>query len=148
MDDRCPECGAALAGVSSCQEHFYAMLALEAEIPGGPTGEAHFYAVASYGLQHPAGMGYTAATLAGLRRSLARQLAGEATLDQIRRHVRREANGPQRVLRREGDQVPSWPLSAWPMSVADVLAAGAARYEALTAAWARSIISTLDQAGA
>jgi hypothetical protein len=55
MADRptCPECGAAAPEGGTCRDNFHALLLLEAEVPGGPGRLPHFYAVASYGLQHP-----------------------------------------------------------------------------------------------
>src|SRR5262245_21049513 len=144
----CHECGAAVPEGGACRDHFHALLQLESEIPGGPGEVPHFLAVSSYALQHPEGMNYTAEALAGSRRSVADQLAGRATLEQIRRRVRRAVNGPQRVTRRPGDPVPRWPVAAWPMTVADVLAGGAEGYTGRVEQWARSIVRTLDEAEA
>ena len=63
----CAECGAPLPAGGTCRELFHELLALESRLPGGPTGIAHFHAVACYALQHPDGMGYTADALTGLR---------------------------------------------------------------------------------
>jgi hypothetical protein len=46
-----PECGAAVPDGAMCRDNFHAPLLLESEIPGGPGSVAHFYAVATYGLQ-------------------------------------------------------------------------------------------------
>lgn len=56
----CPECGASVPEGGSGRDHFHALLLLESQIPGGPGLLPHFYAVATYGLQHPRGMNYTA----------------------------------------------------------------------------------------
>jgi len=93
MAGACPECGAPVPGGASCHDHFHALLLLESEIPGGPGNTAHFYAVGSYALQHPESMGYTAAALAGLRARLAERVAGRVTMEQVRRRVRRAAEG-------------------------------------------------------
>jgi hypothetical protein len=45
------ECGAAVPDGATCCGNFHALLLLESEIPGGPGIVAHFYAVATYGLQ-------------------------------------------------------------------------------------------------
>ncbi len=147
MSPTCPECGAAVPDGGSCRDNFHALLLLESEVPGGPGGLPHFYAVGSYALQHPDGMGYTAVALVGLRASLADALAGRATLEAIRHRARRGAEGARRVTRRAGDEVVRWPVRGWPMTVADVCAGGAAGYGERVARWARSILDALDAAG-
>jgi Family of unknown function (DUF5946) len=142
----CPECGAPLPDGGTCRRNLDSLLLLEWEIPGGPGGMAHFLAVSSYVLQHPDAMGSTAEALAGLRRCVADQLAGRVTMEQLRRRVRRAADGTRRITRRAGDDVPRWPVGAWPMTVADVLAGGAEGYGERVAAWADSIVRTLDAA--
>lgn len=47
----CPECGAALAGVSACIDHFHALLAAEAE--HAELRAMHGLTVLSYYAQHP-----------------------------------------------------------------------------------------------
>lgn len=144
----CPECGAPVPEGGSCRDHFHALLLLEAEVPGAPGRLPHFYAVASYALQHPESMGYTAAALTGLRASVADCLEGRATLDQVRHRMRRETDGAVRVTRRAGDEVPRWKVERWPMTVADVCAAGADGYCERVAEWARSICRALQAAEA
>jgi hypothetical protein len=124
------------------------MLLLESEIPGGPGETPHFLAVTSYALQHPEGMNFTAESLAQSRRIVAERLAGDTTLDQIRKQVRRATDGPQRVTRRAGDQIVQWQVSQWPMTVADVLAGGIEGYAGRVEQWARSIVRTLAEAEA
>ena len=147
MSPTCPECGAAVPDGGSCRDNFHALLLLESEVPGAPGGLPHFYAVGSYALQHPDGMGYTAAALAGLRASLADALVGRATLEAIRRSARRGATEAGRVTRRPGDEMVRWPVQGWPMTVADVCAAGTAGYGERVARWVRSILDALDAAG-
>jgi hypothetical protein len=131
----------------TCRDNFHTLLLLEAEVPGAPGALPHFYAVGCYALQHPDGMAYTAAALAGLRASLADGLAGRATPEAIRRRAGRGAEGARRVTRRAGDEVVRWPVREWPMTVADVCAGGTAGYGERVARWARSILDTLDAAG-
>jgi hypothetical protein len=137
-------------GGGSCRDNFHALLLLESQIPGGPGALPHFYAVASYGLQHPDSMNYTAAALAGLRASLAEVLDGRATPGVIRRRNRRPLNGPVRVTRRPGEAEVPWRRGGWSMTVADVLpvAAEVAAYAERVARWARSIREALDAEGA
>src|SRR3954462_15863374 len=108
MSNCCPQCGAPVPDGSSCRDYFHALLLLEAEIPGGPGALPHFYAVASYGLQHPDSMNYTAEALDGLRVSLADVLDGRATPGAIRRRSRRALEGAVRVMRRPGDEEVAW----------------------------------------
>jgi hypothetical protein len=128
----------------SCRDHFHALLLLEAEVPGAPGGVPHFYAVAGYGLQHPGSMGYTAGVAEGLRASVADVLDGRATLAGIRKLTRARFGGPARVTRREGEPAVEWYRGPWPMTVADVLAAGVDGYAAAVESWARSVRETLD----
>ena len=153
MSDVCSECGAPLTDVTACVQHFHAMLLLEYEVAADPVataggqGEvAHFYAVSSYILQHPEGMNYTAEALIDLRREVADHLAGRVSLATLRPRVRRAADGPARITRRPGDVVPRWPVTAWPMTVANVVNGGVEGYCDRVTAWAESIIRTLGAA--
>src|SRR5262245_570485 len=74
----CPECGATIPGGGTCRDNFHALLLLESEVPGGPGDVPHFYAVASYGLQHPGSMNYTAGVAGGLLTAVADVLDGRA----------------------------------------------------------------------
>jgi hypothetical protein len=155
MSVTCHECGVALADGAACIDHFHALLLLESEVAADPVeaaggrGEvAHFYAVSAYVLQHPEGMGYTAGALDGLRRAVADHLAGRVTLAGLRPRVRHAADGPARITRRAGDEVPRWPVAAWPMTVADVVSGGVEGYGERAASWAESVIRTLDAAAA
>jgi hypothetical protein len=148
MHTTCPECGAQLPAGGSCRDNFHALLLLEWDIPGGPGEGIHFLAVASYVLQHPDSMNYTAEALAGLRRNIADHLQGRVTLEQVRARTRGAADGPVRVTRRSGDEVVRWPVRSWPITVVEVLAGGVEGYAERVTAWARGIIHTLDAAGA
>lgn len=139
----CPECGAPVAAGSTCHDNFHALLALEATVPGAQGGLPHFYAVASYGLQHPDSMGFLASTLSGLRDSVAAALAGEP-VEGLRRRATDGAARLGRVTRREGEPAPRWDVERWPTTVADVLAAGADSYADSVEAWARSIVETTE----
>ena len=144
MPGVCPECGAPVPGGGACRDNFHALLLLESEIPGGPGDVPHFYAVASYALQHPESMGYTAEAVAGLRACLADHLDARLSLDAVRRRVRRGAEGANRVTRRGGDEVVRWPVGTWPVTVADVCAGGTEGYGERVEQWARSIREMLD----
>jgi Family of unknown function (DUF5946) len=140
----CPECGATTPEGGTCRDNFHALLLLESEVPGGPGGVPHFYAVASYGLQHPGSMNYTAGVAEGLRAAVAGVLDGRATLADIRRRTRATFDGPTRVTRRGGEPGVDWYRGAWPLTVTDVLAAGVGGYAAAVERWARSVLETLD----
>jgi hypothetical protein len=144
MSAPCPECGAPVPEGGSCRDHFHGLLLLESRVPGAPGELPHFYAVASYVLQHPDLMNYTADALAGLRAGLGDALDGRATLPELRRRARLAANGPTRITRRAGDSTVPWRRGGWPMSVADVCAGGAEGYADRVACWARTIRETLD----
>jgi hypothetical protein len=108
MAEVCPECGAPVPEGGSCRDTFHALLLREWEIPGGPGALAHYYAVAAYGLQHPDSMNYTADALAGLHAGLADVLDGRATIDALRRPMRRALDGQVRITRRAGEPAVSW----------------------------------------
>jgi hypothetical protein len=127
----------------TCRDNFHALLLLEADVPGAPGALPHFYAVASYVLQHPKSMNYTAPALAGLQKSIADSLDG-APLEAIRRRTRREMDGPTRATRRAGDPAVGWYTGPWPMTIADILKADADNYAERVASWARSVRETLD----
>lgn len=99
MRDVCPECGAAVPEGGSCRDNFHALLLLESEIPGAAGSLPHFYAVASYVLQHPDTMHYTPDALGNLRVNLTDSLDGRATLEEILRRTRHAANGSVRDRR-------------------------------------------------
>ena len=123
---------------------FHALLLLEAELPGGPGEVPHFFAVASYGVQHPRSMGYTLETVRGLQGELAAVVRGETQLSDVRRRVRFRASAEGRVTRRSGDVVPGWPAVRWPLTVADVLAHGVDGYPEWVARWASAVVETVD----
>jgi hypothetical protein len=143
----CPECGAAQSDRDSCQTYLGELLALESLVPGGPTQMAHFFAIASFNLQHPSS--FTTEVLESLRRSLDNAVAGRVDIPTLRRRARYVAEGPKRVLRRDAaadDKRPSgWP-SVWPMTVLDVCRAAPDTYNAKAEEWARSVAVTLARA--
>jgi hypothetical protein len=107
---------------------------------------AHFFAVATYGLQHPDSMNYTAQTLLGLYASVSDVLHRRATLDEIRARTRQAANGTTRVTRRAGDAAVPWRRGDWPVTVMDVLKVEAeqAAYAESVTSWACATVETLD----
>ena len=139
----CPECGARIAPGGSCRDNFHALLALESDIPGGPGETAHFFAVATYGLQHPDSMGYTETTVKGLLDAVHDVLDGRASVADIRARMQRLAASHGRVTRRDGDSIPRNAVDAWPTVVTDVVAGGVDGYQERAKQWARSVVETL-----
>ncbi len=142
-DERCPECGAQVPPGADCRSNLHALLALESEIPGGPGLLPHFYLVATYGLQHPAGMGHTQETADGLVSAVCDALEGRATIEDLRRRARYAAKQAGRVTRRGDEPVPDWQVDRWPMVATDVLAGGVDGYGARVERWARSVITAI-----
>ena len=87
----------------SCRDHFHALLLLEGEISEVPGSILHFYVVATYGLQHPDSMNFTAEALAGLREAVADSLDEKATMEEIRHRAREGARKLGRITRRAGE---------------------------------------------
>jgi hypothetical protein len=111
----------------------------------------HFYAVATYGLQHPDSMNYTAEALANLRVAVADALDGRMTVAGLRQGGRRATDGPVRVTRRAGDAEVAWRRGGWTMTIADVCTAdtfGAydtrEEFADRVVRWASSVRETLD----
>jgi len=156
---RCADCGAPLpSGAATCRPYLDDLLAIEWQIPGGPGERAHFLAVSTFNLQHPAPFGPE--HLAGLRRNHAAILDEAMTFDGLRRFTRAGTDGAGRVLRRDvsgrrlelgaprtpTDPVdPNWPRR-WAISIADVLNATPADYADRVEAWAVATRATLDRA--
>src|SRR5688500_7852208 len=93
----CSECGAPLPS-GDCRQSLHELLALEAQVPGGPGELPHFFTVAAYNLQHPSV--FEPDVILGLRESLVDALAGRVDIDDLRRRARYGAEGNKRVLRR------------------------------------------------
>jgi len=147
----CPECGSPLPESGSCKAYLDEALLVEWSIPGGPGNRAHFLAVASFNLQHPAG--FEREVIERLRESHAEVRAGRLRIEDLVRETRRRTNGPQRVMRgaladpslsREHlDQ--RWPTS-WPMTVLDVCRVEPGEYAARVEEWASATARALEGA--
>lgn len=139
----CPECGAPVPEQGTCRDNLHALLFIEAEVPGAAGDVAHFFAVASYVLQHPRTMGLTREALEGVRGQLAAVVAGESTLPEVRTTVRSLAADAGRVTRRGDETAPQWPVTSWTQTIADVLEGGPDQYRDRVAQWARSVSTDL-----
>lgn len=127
-------------------ELFHALLALEWGIPRGPGELPHFFAVSSYALQHPVTMRYTEESARAQREAARDALEGRIGVAVLRQRARSRAEGARRVVRHDGEPIPEVPVTAWPMTVADVVAGGVDGYAERVARWARSVVDTLDAA--
>ena len=139
----CDECGADLAGTGTCSDVFHRMLAMEWEIPGASGGMAHFYAVASYQLQHPVASRLSMDSLARLRESV-RVALGGAQIPALRERARAGSRREGRVTRRDGDAIPSWGAVAWTTNVGEIVSAGVDGYETRVESWAASVLDDLE----
>lgn len=134
----CAECGAPRVDGLGCWEllgHLLAWEASDAELQ-----REHFLTVASYNLQHPAQ--FTDDAIAGLRQAFADYLDRGISIAEIRRRASAAVDGSRRVRRDEADRRPV--LRRWPMTIADVYAAGVSRDAAeRVRRWARAVRSQL-----
>lgn len=146
----CVECGAALPASGACRDHFNNLLLLESQIPGGPTGLSHFYAVGVYLLQHPDSMNMRRQSLVGLRSAIADALDGRVTIEDVRRRARQGAAAMGRVTRRPGEPEFPWRRGSWPATVTDVLGVEPKRDDYLVGVsrWARLVVEALAAATA
>lgn len=145
---RCPECGAPVAKGAVCRDTFHALLALESLVPGGPGRLPHFYAVATYQLQHPESMRLTVSALAGLRAAVSDALDGAVGIPDLRERAQRGATAAGRVTRREGDVVPVRTVTEWSVNVSEVLDGGVEGYAERVAEWAVGVLRDLEAAEA
>ncbi|WP_163542929.1 DUF5946 family protein [Occultella kanbiaonis] len=145
---RCPECGAVLPSGGDCWERVHELLETEARLlPGIEVGLlAHFFAIATYQLQHPSRL--TGGAVTQLRDGVRRMLGSDRPpIAHLRRQVRGFAEGPSRVARRAaaGDRahVPHWP-TRWTMTATDVIGGPQADYADAVERWARRTLGDLD----
>lgn len=157
-DTVCQECGAVLPVDDDCWSRVNELLEIETralasldlELDPEAGKRAHFFAIATYQLQHPSRV--TLPNLERLRAGVAEMLAPHARpLEALRRDIARATNGAQRVTRRApvGDRshVPDWPRQ-WSMTAADVIAAPDHAYPDEVARWARATLSDIERTGA
>jgi hypothetical protein len=156
----CPECGAPLGDGETCLDLFNRMLALEwqaiALLGDGPSADSvppppsdlglrtHFFAVATYQLQHPDGL--EAGAVLGLRESIGDMLAGRTTIAETRAKARRLFDGPRRVRRQiatERDPALGPSPEHWPMTVADCCDVAPEAYFDVVRRWTESAMATI-----
>lgn len=154
MTPACRECGAPMSPErADCRALFHDLLALEARIPDGPGEMAHYLAVTTYNLQHPAA--FTSEAREHMLTGLTGALSGELTVEDLRRRARRAYDGPKRVLRERGvapgdprnEPVAGW-HTAWTLTVLHALGAEPDRdaYHARVREWAEAVLASVRPA--
>jgi hypothetical protein len=143
----CPYCGAVHPDATTCEDDFHQFLYWEQELmeAGNILMETHFLMVAAYHMQHP--HIYSSEALAGIRTNVARYLAGDASLDELRSETRETARSDKRkttVTAREGNHGAYATPVEWTMHAVDVVTAGKDQYVVSIRRWAESIITALD----
>lgn len=143
MSVRCQECGAPLPDGGSCRDNFHDLLALEWEVPGGAGTVAHFFAVSSYGLQHPVSMRYTVEAIAWLKSAVTEALETGCSIESLRASARTQGQDAH-VTRRDGDPVADWGVERWTLTVTDALSGGVDGYAGRVRKWAAAVIRDID----
>ena len=142
----CSACGAPQTDGAACEDHFHQMLYWEAE--NGVNGEVHHLMVLCYHLQHP--HLYSREGLAeGLRLLEAFVAAGVSPAEIRRRSRARVASGKRDwSITARPDSVGAYrqPV-AWPLTAADVVAAGEPNYRASVCRWAQAVLDALKASG-
>ena len=143
MSVRCQECGAPIPDGGSCRDNLHDLLALEWDVPGGAGTVVHFFAVSSYGLQHPVSMQYTVEAIAWLKSAVAQALETGCSIESLRASARTQGQDAH-VTRRDGDPVADWGVARWTSTVADILAGGVDGYAERVRTWAAAVVSDID----
>ncbi|MCP2297489.1 hypothetical protein SAMN04244553_3382 [Nocardia amikacinitolerans] len=143
--ERCAECGGLLPESGDCWRRVGELLEVEQRVLDGGEGalRAHYFAIATYQLQHPSRMSRVAAEL--LRSGVARMLDDPVPIAQLRREVRRETRGVK-VAGTPGDRSevdPRWPTD-WAVAAVDVLGRPDSEYVVAVREWAAVTIAALD----
>lgn len=138
--ERCPECGAPLGEVASCDELFHAALVMEWVDPP-VTSVAHHLLVATYMVQHPSGFTEEGARV--MRDTLATSVdeglsapelreRNRGRYDQQVRDFKLKARDPREPVPRE-----------WHMTIADAVDGPAEELPARVRRWAESVRAEL-----
>ncbi|MCH1883277.1 DUF5946 family protein [Agrococcus sp. ARC_14] len=149
----CPECGTTLPASSECWSRLHELLEIESRVlPGlGPAvgKRAHFFAVATYQLQHPSRL--TRESVDWLRTGVREMLEPTGTTtDRLRRRAGDFAKGSRRVSSAapEGDRShidPRWP-TAWSITARDVASQPDSAYPEAVERWAAAALADVDAA--
>ena len=152
MSERCPECGAALPDTGDCWTRVHQLLEIEGRVLASLDPEdgmrAHFFAIATYQLQHP--FRVTADALPVMRGAL-RDMLSDAPppIARVRREIGRMASR-SKVGRdaQPGDRThidPAWPRQ-WTMTAETVVTRPESAYPETVRAWALATQDDLDRA--
>lgn len=139
----CPECGAALAGTTTCQDHFHQMLYWETEVPA--RGEVHHLTVLCYHLQHPSLYSPDGSRHAlGLLEDFVAQGKAPAEMRQRQRQQVASDQRAWKITARPGAHGAYDRPIAWTMTAAGVVAGGADAYCDSVRLWAASIYRAVN----
>ena len=145
--NRCLECGAAWQDGLTCQDHFYQMLAWEAEYPD-KTLAVHHLLVLCYHLQDP--HLYSPEGLQGAKKLLPAFVEEGVTPQEMRQRQRHVVDSNKRTWKIAGTPTSYGayvhPMH-WPITAQDVTAAGVDSYMENVRAWARSMCQALRASG-
>jgi hypothetical protein len=141
----CPQCGAVWQADQTCESYFHQLQFWEFEEPK-TRFEVHHLMVLSYHLQHPA-----LYSEEGLHQAilLLREFLEQGTAtSEIRKRSHRSVNFRQRSWSIRGSALSRGSYDheiTWPMTVADVVAAGEEAYVEQVRKWAASIHTVLSE---
>ena len=145
--NRCPACRATLQDGLTCQDHFYQLLAWEAEYPG-QTLAVHHLLVLCYHLQHP--QLYSPQGLEGAKHLLANFVEQGVAPAEARRRQRSTVDSGKRSWKITGTPTSYGtyfhPIH-WPITVADVAADTVDHYSDKVQAWAHASLEALKASG-
>jgi len=143
LDQTCPECGAVLSEVLTCQDYFHRMLFWEAEHPAYGA-QVHHLMVLCFHLQHPSL--YSPEGLDYARQLLVEFLEHGAIPEEVRRKHSLDGDSSRRKwkIKGAGDARGTYDHAMrWTMTAADVVAGGVDNYCYNVRHWAISIQDTL-----
>lgn len=152
MDAVCVECGSPLPLGGECWTRVHELLEIESHVLVDVNVEiglrAHYYAIASYQLQHPSRSNLP--VLLGLFGDVAAMLDEPRPMSELRRDVRRRLrDGQVSRIAEPGDRahIPGqWPTQ-WTITAADVIARPEDQYVALVRGWAEATVTQLSALG-
>jgi hypothetical protein len=134
----CPECGAVLRDIESCQEQFHALLYLENENPA-EAAQVHHLMVMCYMLQHNS---YSDEAATGVIGMLEANLKRGVPPAELRRRMKDEVDSGNRKWKITGSTTFTRGL-AWSMTIVDIDSADPACYAERVTEWARSVLATI-----
>jgi hypothetical protein len=142
LSNNCPDCGAIPPQGQTCQDCFHQMLYWEDE--SHANAAVHHLTVLCYYIQHPAL--YSPEGLREAHKLLASFVERGSNPQQVRNQNRARLNSDGRAWKIKGTVTAhgayKHPIT-WPVTAADVVAAGAENYCASVTTWAQSVLETL-----